>query len=77
MFEFHRFCFRKILVAFGHVEAVKPSLFGGACFIEEQNVGGNACVGRKDAVGQADNRVQVKFVEEFLLDGNFGVVGAE
>ena len=75
--KLHRFGLGEIFVALGHVEAVKPSFFGWAGAVEEEDVGGDGGVGRKDAVRHADDGVEVELSEKFFLDGDFGVIGAE
>lgn len=77
VFQFHRLGLGEVFIAFGHVETVEPGFFGWAGAVKEEDVGGDGGVRRKDAVGQADDGVEVKFGEELLLDGNFGVIGAE
>jgi hypothetical protein len=44
------------------------ALLVGRVRLEEEDVGGDAGVGRKDAVGQPDDRVQVELLEQSLLD---------
>lgn len=67
----------KGLVTFGQVNTVKPSRFGGAGFIEEQDIGGDAGVGRKNALGQADDGMQIVFRQQLVLKGQLGAVRAE
>ncbi len=40
--------------------ALLPNFFGRARTVKKEQVGGDAGVGRKDAVGQADNAMQVE-----------------
>ena len=81
----HRFGFAEVFVAVGHVQAIKPSLFGaealdcvvGLFVVEEKDVGGNAGVGRKDGAWQTDDGVQVELAEQIFLESQFGAVGAK
>ena len=75
--ELHRLRLGEVEVALGHVEAVEPGLGSWAGAVEEEDVGGDGGVGGEDAGGKADDGVEVEFGEEFLLDVDLGVVGAE
>ena len=46
-----------VLATLGQGQFVVPDLLCGAVTLEEKQVGGDAGIGSKDAVGQADNRV--------------------
>lgn len=67
----------KGFVTFGQVNTVEPGLLGGAGLVEEQDIGGDAGVGRKNALGQADDGMQVVFRQQLVLKGQFGAVRAE
>ena len=45
--------------------------------VEEKQIGRDAGVRRKDAVGQADNRVQVEVLEQFFLDPRANAIAEE
>ena len=67
----------KGLVTFGQVNTVKPGLLGGTGLVEEQDIGGNWSVGRKDALGQADDGMQIVFRQQLVLKGQLGAVRDE
>ena len=66
-----------VLPALGQRLLVVPDFFGRAGAVEEQQVGRDAGVGREDAVGQADDGVQVELLEQFLLDAGADAVAEE
>ena len=45
MFELHRLCFRKMLVAVRHVQPIEPRFLRGACAVEEKDIRRDGCVG--------------------------------
>ena len=77
MLQFHRLRLGEMLVAVGHVHAVEPCLFCGAVVVEEEDVRRDGRVGGEDAAGHADDRVEVEFLQQLLLEIDFRVVGAE
>ena len=60
--------FGVVLPAFGQRLFVIPDFARRAGAVEEQDVRRDAGVGREHAVGQADDGVQVEFLEQFFLD---------
>src|SRR5690606_32111006 len=56
------------LTAFRWFDLVKPGLLGGACLVKEQEVRRDLGVGSEDALGKADDGVQVALVHQLLLD---------
>ena len=70
-------CFGVVLAAFGERLFVIPDLAGRAGAVEEQDVGGDAGVGGKDTVGQADDGVEVEFLEEFFLDASADTIAKQ
>ena len=56
---------------------VIPDVGGGRAFGEEEEVGADAGVGIEDAVGQADDGVQVALGEEGFLDAGFDAFAEE
>ena len=75
--QLHGLSLGEMLVAFRHVQPVEPRLLRRTSAVEEQDVGGNGGVRRKDAARHADDRVQVELAEQLLLDVHLGVVRAE
>ena len=57
-----------VFPTFGQRLLVIPDLACRAGAVEEQDVRRDAGVRRKDAVGQADDGVEVEFLEQFFLD---------
>jgi hypothetical protein len=66
--ELERLSFRVLLSAFGEGVLVVPDLFSGAGAVEEKEVGRDACVRGEDAVGEADDGVEIKVLEQILFD---------
>ena len=66
-----------VLAAFGQRLLVVPDVLGRAGAVEEEQVRRDAGVGREDAVGQADDGVQVELLEQFLLDAGADAVAEE
>ena len=74
-----------MLVTVGHVQTIEPRFPGieallgtlGLLVVEEKDIGGDAGIRRKNAAWQADDGVQVELPQQFLLDGEFGIVGTE
>ena len=64
-------------VAFGHVHPIEPCLLRGAIVVEEEDIRRDGRVGGEDAAGHADDRVEVEFGQQLLLEIDFRVVGAE
>ena len=56
---------------------VIPDVFGRLAFGEEQQVGLDAGVGSEDAVGQADDGVQVALFEQLFLDAGLDAFAEE
>ena len=56
---------------------VVPDFFGRLAFGEEEEVGLDAGVGSEDAVGQADDGVQVALVEQLFLDAGLDAFAKE
>ena len=77
MLQLHGLGLGEVLIALGHIEAIEPGLLGGAGAVEEENVGGDGGIGRKDAAGHADDRMEVELRQQLLFQVDLGVVRAE
>ena len=74
-----------MLVSLRHVHSIEPSLFGREAFsgticllvVEEKDVGGDTGIGREDTARQSDDGVQIELPQQFLLDGQLGIVSTE
>ena len=75
--ELNRLSFGVVLPPFGERLLVVPDLFGRAGTIEEEKVGGDAGVRREDAVGEADDGVEVELLEQFFLNARADAVAEE
>ena len=64
----HRHGFGVLLPAFGQGLFVIPHVLCRDGSIKEQEIGRNAGVGRKHAIGQTDDRVKVKVFQQFFFD---------
>ena len=60
LFKLNRLRLGVVLPAFGERLLVVPDIFGGTGTVKEDEIGWNAGVGREDAVGQADDGVEIK-----------------
>ena len=76
-FELDRLGLGVVLPAFGQRLLVVPDFLGRAGAVEEEQVGRDARVGREDAVGQADDGVEVELLEQFFLDAGADAVAEE
>ena len=76
-FELNRLGLGVVLPAFGQWLLVIPDIFGRPGAVEEDEIGWNARVGREDAVGQADNGVEIKVLQQFFLDAGADAVAEE
>ena len=56
------------LLAIGDAVLVEPDLFRRLALLEEQQVGADGGVGLEDAVGQADDGVEVALLQQVLLE---------
>ena len=75
--ELHGLGFGVVLPAFGQRLLVVPDVLGRAGAVEEEEIGGDRRVWGEDAVWQADDRVEVEFLEEFLFDAGADAVAEE
>ena len=75
--QLHGLSLGEMLVAFRHVQPVEPRLLRRTGAVEEQDVGGNGGVRRKDTARHADDRVQVELAEQLLFDVHLRIVRAE
>ena len=66
-----------VLPAFGQRLLVVPDLFGRAERSKNSEVRRDARVGSEDAVGQADDGVQVEVFEQFFLDAGADAIAEE
>ena len=66
-----------VLPAFGQRLFVIPDFPRRAGAVEEQQVRRDARVGREHAVGQADDGVEVEFLEQFFLDARAHAVAEQ
>ena len=67
IFKLNRLSFSVVLPAFGERLLVVPDIFRGAGAVEEHEIGWNARVGRKDAVRQSNNGVEIEVLSSFSL----------
>ena len=77
LFELDRLCFGVILPAFGERLLVVPDVFRGTGAVEEEEIRRNARVWSEDAVGQADDGVEIEVFEQFFLDAGADAVAEE
>ena len=77
MLEFHRLGLGEVLAVRGHVQTIEPCFLCRACTVEEQNVGSNRRIGRKNTTRHTDDGMQVEFGQQFLFDVDLGVIGTE
>ena len=56
------------LLAIGNAVLVEPDLLGRLALLKEQKVGADAGIGLEDAVGQADDGVQVALLHQMFLE---------
>lgn len=75
--QLHGLGLGKMLVALRHVQPVEPRLLRRSGAVEEQDVGGDGGVRRKDAARHPDDGMQVELAEQLLFDVHLGVVRAE
>ena len=75
--QLHGFGLREVLIPLGHVQPIEPSLLGGAGAVEEEDVGGDGGIGRKDAAGHTNDGVEVELRQQLLFQVDLGIVGAE
>ncbi len=59
------------LCALGIGVLVIPDFLGGLALGEKEEVGADAGIGIEDAVGEADDRVQIALGEEVFFDAGF------
>ena len=77
VFKLNRRGLGVIFPAFGQRLLIIPDVLRRPGTVEKQNVRRNARVGRKDSVGQANNRVEVEVLQKFLLDPGANAVAKE
>ena len=65
------------LLAVGHAVLVEPDFLGRLALLEEQQVGADAGVGLEDAVGQADDGVQVALLHQMFLEPRLHALAEE
>ena len=68
MFQSYRLGLGEVLVAFRHIETIKPCVLGRTGVIEEQDVGFDACVGREDTAWETDDRMEIELRHQSPLD---------
>ena len=56
---------------------VEPDVLGRLALVEEQQVGADAGVGIEDAVGQADDGVEVALLQQVFLDAGLDAFAEE
>ena len=66
-----------MLVPLRHIQAIEPSLRGGAGAVEKQDVGGDGGVGREHAAGHPNHCVQIELGKQLFLDIHLGIISAE
>ena len=76
-FELNRLGLRVVLSAFGERLLVVPDVFCGTGAIEEEKIRRNARVGSKDAVGEADDGVEIEVFEQFFLDAGADTIAEQ
>ena len=75
--ELDRLGFSVILPAFRERLLVVPDFFGRMRSVEEQEVCRNARVWSEDAVGQADDCMEIEVFEQFLFDAGADAIAEE
>ena len=75
--QLHGLGLGEVLVALGYVQTVKPGFLRGAAAVKEQDVRGDGGIGGENAAGHADDGVEIELRQQFFLDVDLGVVGAE
>ena len=68
MLEADRLGHRVGFLALGHAVLVEPDVLCRLALLEEQQVGADGGVGLEDAVGQADDGVEVALLHQMLLE---------
>lgn len=66
-----------VFAAFGERVFVIPNLARRAGAVEEQKVGRNGGIGREYAIGQADDGVQIEFLQKVFLDAGAHAVAEQ
>ena len=85
MLQTHRLRLGEVLISLRHIHTIEPGLFGLitlrstlCCFVaEEDHIGSNRGIRRKDRARQTDDSMQVEVLQEGRLDSQFGTIGTE